>query len=209
MKGKKMIHHKNILTATFCVTAAIAAPAAANDELYVSVGLGFASVGAEIAKSGGGTARTEDMVKLVPNATLGYNFGTSANGWKRAIEGNFQWIDERSTFTDTDLGNVAYDVDWSATVVGKFGKDFGVGHVYGLAGFALTDANLSTHGNTLSSVTRTGIALGAGYERQFNNGWAGSASFVASAYPEDAATGGGGDVSYYNSTINFGISKEF
>lgn len=91
------------------------------------------------------------------------------------IEGDFSWINNKNSGTDSIGEGLNTNVQWTSTVAGRIGAAFDRLLVYGKGGLALAQdqSSLTDLGGNVAtdSFLRTGWTVGAGLEYALDNNW--------------------------------------
>jgi outer membrane immunogenic protein len=187
---------KKLLVGVTAATALCAAPALAADmpvkaPVYPAVAPVFSWTGFYLGIAGGGgwgSTRHTNAVNLATSGTVGIHGGlfggTFGYNWQTGplvlgLEGDISWSGIRSTFTDTGSGfctsafPCVTDLRWLGTGRGRIGYAFAQHLLYATGGVAYGSVRATVLGTccTDETRTRTGYAVGGGFETAFYQNW--------------------------------------
>lgn len=123
---------------------------------YIGVYGGYKSLSAAVS---GALPDVDSIDGLAGGVYGGYNYQLSPN-WVAGVEGTLGL-----SGADHSFGGVSVDQDWEASLRGRMGYAFENSMIYGLAGVAGSDVNVSTATAKDSNVL-LGWQIGAGIETQ-------------------------------------------
>lgn len=155
---------------------------------YVGVTLGLGAIGSEIDDTQGDLENNQGSVSA--NAVFGYNFGVvsfEGNGhWVLGVEGEIGNLSGKTSETSSSLGTVTLDANWIASARVRAGYAWEKLFLYGTAGIAISDIDLSYNGKTSNDDDlRAGLALGLGAEWAMTDQWTARIEGISYDFGED------------------------
>jgi outer membrane immunogenic protein len=176
---------------------------------YIGVGLDITGQATTIDKLGnfGQVEVTNDDV--APAIYGGYNF--QSGPWVFGIEGDWSFQGSKTKKSDPTLGTVQVTAGNVGSLRGRAGYAFNDWLVYGTAGVAFLDREISATAGGKQSDWRTGFVIGLGAEYAFSPNWTARAEALAYGFgDEDVALGGvKRNVADGVGTIRLGVARKF
>lgn len=177
---------------------------------YAGVSLGSLGVATEADRGAGNADFESDDGSFMIGGFVGYNFRPFSGGWLLGTELDISVGDIDLKKTDIVLGNTETTGNFISSLQLRAGYAWQRVFVYGTAGLALTDIDLSPQGNDDDDI-RVGIALGVGAEFAINEKWSTRLDATGYGFGEDDETfnGSNRDVIIGAGTLRAGISRRF
>ncbi|HZL30840.1 MAG TPA: outer membrane protein [Pseudolabrys sp.] len=147
--------------------------------------------------------------------TLGYNLQAGALVW--GIEGDFDasWLKGTDTTGTGVCAGVGCETrnSWLATARGRLGYAMGSAMPYFTGGAAFGDIKMTPAGGTSERTTKTGWALGGGFEYAFSGPWSAKVEYLHAdlgrATCSAATCGVATDVNFRADIVRAGINYRF
>lgn len=181
---------------------------------YAGVTLGVGAIGSEVDDRNGDLENNQGSVSA--SAVFGYNFGIvsfEGNGhWVIGLEGDIGNLSGKTSETSANLGTVTLDANWIASARLRAGYAWEKLFLYGTAGIAVSDIDLSYKGKTSNDDDlRAGLALGLGAEWAMNDEWTARLEGISYDFGEDTININGESRKRRlgAGTIRLGVSRNF
>lgn len=177
---------------------------------YAGVSLGSLTGVAEVDRGPGNNDFEVDERSFMLGGFIGYNFRPFSGGWLIGTEVDVSIGDFHVETTDPVLGNAETNGNFISSLQVRAGYAWERVFVYGTAGLALTDIDLSPQGNNDTDI-RAGIAIGLGAELAINDKWSTRIDATGYGFGEDgeAFSGTNRNVRIGAGTLRAGISRRF
>lgn len=138
----------------------------------------------------------------------GYNF--MAGDWLLGVEGSIASVGLDKTSALTGLGNVRAQSDWLGTVQLRSGYAFDSVLLYGTAGVALTDIELSSSLGGKYDETVGGLVVGVGAELALSDNWSARAEALAYSFKDKARLNGvDRKFDFGDAVVKVGFTRKF
>jgi outer membrane immunogenic protein len=146
---------------------------------------------------------------VAPALYAGYNF--QSGPWVFGIEGDWSFQGSKTKKSDPTLGTLQVESGNVGSIRGRAGYAFNEWLLYGTAGVAFLDREISATAGGKQSDWRTGFVIGLGAEYAFNPNWTARAEALAYGFgEEDVALGGvKRNVADGVGTIRLGVARKF
>jgi outer membrane immunogenic protein len=155
---------------------------------YAGVGFGAGGAGVDFAGIGSkGKTEIDDKGATVAGIA-GYNY--MAGDWLLGVEGSFGTVGLNKSVAVAGLGNVRAKSDWLGTMQLRGGYTFDNVLLYGTAGLAITDLELSSSLGGKYNKTKTGLVVGVGGEFALSDNWTARAEALAYSFQDEATLNG-------------------
>lgn len=177
---------------------------------YAGISLGSLGAVAEADRGAGNSDFESDEGSFMLGGFIGYNFRPFGGGWLLGTELDVSVGDIDLNKSDTVLGNTETTGNFISSLQLRAGYAWQRVFVYGTAGLAITDIDLSPQGNDDNDI-RAGIAFGVGAEVAINEKWSTRLDATGYGFGEDdeAFNGTNRDVRIGAGTLRAGISRRF
>jgi outer membrane immunogenic protein len=195
---KNMFH--TLVTAA-CLSAFAAMPAVAADDGYVQqeatkdwsgfyAGLAFGSAigGADFENVGKKDELDIDDGSLTASVIAGYNFTSS--GWMLGVEADLTRLDISNTQAIAGLGHVSQQADWMGSVALRGGYAWDSVMLYGTAGLAVNDYEISSSLGGKDDKLKASLLLGVGMEYAIHENWSARAELLGYGFGQEVNLGG-------------------
>jgi outer membrane immunogenic protein len=139
---------------------------------------------------------------------IGYNY--MAGNWLLGVEGSLGSVGFDKTQAITGLGNVKAQSDWLATMQLRGGYAFDSLLLYGTAGLALQDLEMSSSLGGKYDETLAGAVVGVGAEFAMSDSWAIRAEALALTFQDDATLNGSKrKFDFADGIVRVGLTHQF
>ncbi|MEP0519206.1 MAG: porin family protein [Hyphomicrobiales bacterium] len=177
---------------------------------YAGVSLGSMGAATGVERGAGNSDFESDDGSFMFGGFVGYNFRPFSGGWLIGTELDVAVGDIELNKTDAILGNTETTGNFISSLQIRAGYAWQRVFIYGTAGLAVTDIDLSPQGNGDDDI-RAGIALGVGAEFAINEKW--STRLDATGYgfgkDDENFNGTNRDVVIGAGTLRAGILRRF
>jgi outer membrane immunogenic protein len=185
--------------ASVCVLASMPAFSADDDYLqqqalrdwsgfYAGVALGSAIGGADFDNTGKKDELDIDGSGNTASAIAGYNFTSS--GWMLGVEADLSRLKISETSAVAGLGSITQDADWLGSIALRGGYAWDSAMIYGTAGLAASDYEVSSSLGGKSDKLKAGLLLGFGAEYAIHADWTARAEFIGYGFGGEGTFGG-------------------
>jgi outer membrane immunogenic protein len=175
---------------------------------YVGVGVSAMGSGIDIGGVGKKGDLDIDASRAGISGIAGYNY--MAGNWLLGLEGSISSVGLDKTSAVTGLGNVNIQSDWLATMQLRGGYAFDDLLLYGTAGLALQDLELSSSLGGKYDKTLKGAVFGVGAEYAMSDSWAIRAEALAMTFNDDAKLNGSKrKFDFADGLVRVGITHKF
>jgi outer membrane immunogenic protein len=191
-----------VAAASLCALAYTPAFAADDDYLqqealrdwsgfYAGMALGGSVGGADFENIGKKDELDIDDSGFAASAIAGYNF--TSNGWMLGVEADLTRLDISKTKAVAGLGSVKQDADWLGSVVVRGGYAWDSVMIYGTAGLAASDYEVSSSLGGKADKLKAGLVLGVGAEFAIQDNWTARAEMIGYGFGGEENFGGSDD----------------
>jgi outer membrane immunogenic protein len=195
----KNISPVSIAAASFCALASLPGLAADNDYLqqeaqrdwsgfYAGVALGSATGGSDFENIGKKDELDIDDSGYAASAIAGYNF--TSNGWMLGVETDLTRLNIDNTSAAAGLGSITQEADWLGSLALRGGYAWDSVMVYGTAGLAASDYEVSSSLGGKSDKLKAALLLGIGAEYAIQKDWTARAELLGYGFGGKASFGG-------------------
>lgn len=176
--------------------------------LYMGVGIGTNGSGIDVEGVGTKNELDFDDKSYSFSGFAGYNFTTGP--WVLGVEANLASVDFDAKQALTGLGTISAESDWIASAGLRAGYAFDNLLIYGTAGLALSDIEVSSSLGGKSDDMKKGLMIGAGAEYAVNESWTVRAEAIGYAFSfEDKLAGSDRDLSFGHAIARLGVAYKF
>lgn len=208
----KNMPHVFVAAASFCALASMPAFAADDDDLqqealrdwsgfYAGVALGSSIGGADFEDVGKKDELDIDDSGYTASAIAGYNF--TSNGWMLGVEADLTRLDLAKTSVVAGLGSITQDADWLGSVALRGGYAWDSVMIYGTAGLAASDYEVSSSLGGKADKLKAGLVLGIGTEFAIQEDWTARAEMLGYGFGGEGTFGG----SDHDFAAVFGVAR--
>ncbi len=208
----KNMTHVLVAAASFCALASMPAFAADDDDLqqealrdwsgfYAGVALGSSIGGADFEDVGKKDELDIDDSGYTASAIAGYNF--TSNGWMLGVEADLTRLDLAKTSVVAGLGSITQDADWLGSVALRGGYAWDSVMIYGTAGLAASDYEVSSSLGGKADKLKAGLVLGIGTEFAIQEDWTARAEMLGYGFGGEGTFGG----SDHDFAAVFGVAR--
>jgi outer membrane immunogenic protein len=188
-----------VAAASFCALASMPAFAADDDYLqqealrdwsgfYAGAALGGSIGGADFENIGKKDELDIDDGGFTASAIAGYNF--TSNGWMLGVEADLTRLDISKTSVVAGLGSITQDADWLGSVALRGGYAWDSVMIYGTAGLAASDYEVSSSLGGKADKLKAALVLGIGAEFAVQEEWTVRAELVGYGFGGEGTFGG-------------------
>jgi outer membrane immunogenic protein len=175
---------------------------------YAGVGLGAGGVGVDFDGIGGKDTFDITDKGASLSGIAGYNF--VADGWLLGVEGSLASVGLDKSAALSGLGTVRAQSDWLGSVQLRGGYAFDNVLLYGTAGLAITDVQLSSSLGGKFDKNLTGLVLGVGGEFAISDSWTMRAEGLAYAFEDEAKLNGSKKkFDFGDAVVRVGLTHQF
>jgi outer membrane immunogenic protein len=215
----KSMSHVFVAAASFCALASMPAFAADDDYLqqealrdwsgfYAGGALGGSIGGADFENVGKKDELDIDDSGFAASAIAGYNF--TSNGWMLGVEADLTRINISKTSAIAGLGSITQDADWLGSVALRGGYAWDSVMIYGTAGLAASDFEVSSSLGGKTDKLKAGLLLGTGAEFAIQKDWTVRAELLGYGFGGDGTFGGSDhDFSAVFGVARVGLARNF
>ena len=208
----KNMSHVLVAAASFCALASMPAFAADDDDLqqealrdwsgfYAGVALGSSIGGADFENVGKKDELDIDDSGFTASAIAGYNF--TSNGWMLGVEADLTRLDFAKTSAVAGLGSITQDAEWLGSVALRGGYAWDSVMIYGTAGLAASDYEVSSSLGGKADKLKAGLVLGIGTEFAIQEDWTARAEMLGYGFGGEGTFGG----SDHDFAAVFGVAR--
>jgi outer membrane immunogenic protein len=201
-----------VAAASLCALVSMPAFAADGDYLqqealrdwsgfYAGVALGGSIGGADFENIGKKDELDIDDGGYAASAIAGYNF--TSNGWMLGVEADLTRMDISKTSAVAGLGSVKQEADWLGSVVLRGGYAWDSLMIYGTAGLAASDYEVSSSIGGKADKLKAGLVLGVGAEFAIQENWTARAEMIGYGFGGEENFGG----SNHDFATVFGVAR--
>jgi outer membrane immunogenic protein len=155
---------------------------------YVGMGLGAGGAGVDFDGIGDKNKLDIKDEGASLSGIAGYNF--VAGNWLVGVEGSIATVGLDKSAALTGLGTVRSQSDWLGTMQVRGGYTFDNVLLYGTAGLAVTDLELTSSLGGKFDKNLMGVVVGVGGEFAFSDNWSMRAEGLAYAFDDNATLNG-------------------
>jgi outer membrane immunogenic protein len=215
----KKMSHVFVAAASFCVLSSMSAFAADDDYLqkealrdwsgfYAGVALGGSIGGADFENIGKKDELDIDDSGFAASAIAGYNF--TSNGWMLGVEADLTRLDISKTSAVAGLGSIKQDADWLGSVALRGGYAWDSVMIYGTAGLAASDYEVSSSLGGKADKLKAALVLGIGAEFAIQENWTARAELIGYGFGGEGNFGGSDrDFSAVLGVARVGLTHKF
>ncbi len=194
------------------LVAALNTSTALAEPVSVQLTLGSAATQTTIKKTAGGELDFASKGAGSIGLKVSYDLKAPERGeagFRYGMETMASWHALEATANDADLGLVTLKNNWSGSIHGRAGYDFGIVFPYAILGFGLSDASVGTNGNAPGKMLSMGSSVGLGVETELSGNWTGSLEALSIISPDFTPEGGGGTATARVGELRLGLTGRF
>lgn len=195
----KYVSQVFVAAASFCALASIPTLAADDEYLqqqaqrdwsgfYTGVALGGSVGGVDFENAGKKDELDIDDSSYSSSAIAGYNF--TSNGWMMGVEADLTRLNIGKTSVVAGLGSITQDADWLGSVALRGGYAWDSVMIYGTAGLAVSDYEVSSSLGGEDDNLKPALLLGVGAEFAIQENWTARAEFLGYGFGGEGTFGG-------------------
>jgi outer membrane immunogenic protein len=215
----KNMSHIFVAAVSFCALASMPTFAADKDYLqqealrdwsgfYAGMALGGSIGGADFENIGKKDELDIDDGGYAASAIAGYNF--TSNGWMLGVEADLTRLNISKTTAVTGLGSITQDADWLGSVALRGGYAWDSVLIYGTAGLAASDYEVSSSLGGKADKLKAGLLLGVGAEFAIQEDWTARAELLGYGFDgEGNLAGGKHDFATVLGVARVGLTRKF
>ncbi len=215
----KNMSHVFVAAASLCALASMPVIAADDDFLqreaqrdwsgfYAGMALGGSIGGADFENIGKKDKLDIDDSDFTASAIAGYNF--TSNGWMLGVESDLTRLNFSKKSAVAGLGSISQDADWLGSVALRGGYAWDSVMIYGTAGLAASDFEVSSSLGGKSDKLKAGLLLGVGAEFAMQENWTARAEMLGYGFGGEASFGGSNhDFAAVLGVARVGLTRKF
>jgi outer membrane immunogenic protein len=175
---------------------------------YAGMALGGSIGGADFENIGKKDELDIDDSGFVASAIAGYNF--TSNGWMLGVETDLSRLNLSKSKAIAGLGSVKQDADWLGSVVVRGGYAWDSVMIYGTAGLAASDYEVSSSLGGKADKLKAGLVLGVGAEFAMQDNWTARAEMIGYGFGgEENFAGSNDDFAAVFAVARVGFTHKF